>query len=75
MMDYNLLTNHLVDEYKDVVAYSDMYKSSGNGIFKDIAREEMTHAKHIENILKEAGKLSGVHQDAKRQAEEALAEI
>ena len=26
-------------------------------------------------LVKEAGELSGVHQDAKRQAEEALAEI
>lgn len=44
-MDYNILANRLDDEYKDVITYSDLYKSSGNGIFRDIAREEMTHAK------------------------------
>lgn len=74
-MDYNILANRLGDEYKDVITYCDLYKSSGNGIFRDIAREEMTHAKHIENILKESGKLSDLHQDVKKQAEEALAEI
>lgn len=72
-MDYTVLTNRLTDEYKDVITYCNMYKSSGNGIFRDIAREEMTHAKLIENILKEAGKLSDM--DVRQQAEEALAEI
>ena len=74
-MDYTALNERLTDEYKDVITYVGLFRSSGNGIFRDIAREEMTHAKHIENILKEAGKLSSVHQDAKKQAEEALAEI
>ena len=74
-MDYNILANRLNDEYKDVITYSDLYKSSGNGIFRDIAREEMTHAKHIEDILKDADRSSDLHQDVKKQAEEALAEI
>lgn len=74
-MDYNLLTNRLGDEYKDVITYVDLYKTSGNGIFRDIAREEMTHAMLIENILKDADRSSDLYQDIKKQAEEALAEI
>lgn len=56
-MDYEKLNEILKDEFNDVVMYASLYKTSENPIFRDIAREEMTHAKHIKHILKGAGKL------------------
>ena len=52
------LTNHLADEYNDVVAYAELAKKAGDAdgiaqILMDIAKEEYTHACHIEEILKD----------------------
>ena len=56
-MDYTKLNESLSDELKDVVKYVEFFKKSDNAIFRDIAREEYVHAKHIKDILKKAGKL------------------
>ena len=73
-MDYTALNERLKDEYKDVITYVDLYKTSGEGIFRDIAREEMTHAKIIENFLKEQGQLDQ-DPDIRKKAEQALSEV
>jgi hypothetical protein len=73
-MDYTTLNEILKKEYKDVIVYVDLYKAFNDPIFKDIAREEMTHAFHIENILKDAEML-GDCESFKEQAKAALAEI
>lgn len=73
-MDYSKLNEMLEDEYKDVVLYVDLYKNSENSIFRDIAREEMTHAKHVKNILADAGKLEDC-KELRGKAEKALNEV
>lgn len=70
-MDYEKLNEILKDEFNDVVMYASLYKTSENPIFRDIAREEMTHAKHIKYILKDAGKLKDCT-DIMEQAKAAL---
>lgn len=70
-MDYEKLNEILKDEFNDVVMYASLYKTSENPIFRDIAREEMTHAKHIKHILKSAGKLKDCN-DIMEQAKAAL---
>lgn len=56
-MDYARLNAALKAEYEDVVMYVDFYKKSDNAIFRDIAREEFIHAKHLRDILQSAGML------------------
>ena len=68
-MDYARLNESLTDEYKDVVKYAGIYKESGNAIFRDMAREEAIHAKHIKAFLQEAGELVAAPElEAKAQA-------
>ena len=64
----------LIDEYNDVVTYIDLYKQTDNGIFRDIAHEEMTHAELIRNILTNAGQL-GDCETAMENAQNALEEV
>ena len=65
------ITNMLHDEYRDVVAYMDLYKQTDNCIFRDIAQEEMVHAKHLEDILSETDGFTGFP-DEKEKARKAL---
>ena len=74
MLDYKVLNDQLDDEYKGVQEYTDLYKQTNEGIFRDMAREEMTHAKHLEWYISKAGKLTD-HTIAKEAAEKALSEI
>ena len=74
MLDYTNLNEHLDDEYKGVQEYADLYKQTNEGIFRDMAREEMTHAKHLERYISKAGKLTD-HALTKASAEKALNEI
>ena len=73
-MDYSKLNELVKNEYKDVVVYIELFKSSENPIFRDIAREEMTHAKHIKNMLLEAGKFEDC-KEIREKAEAALADV
>lgn len=73
-MDYSKLNDRLRDEYNDVVIYVELFKASENPIFRDIAREEMTHAKHIKDILLEAGKLEDC-KEIREKAESALSDV
>lgn len=74
MLDYTNLNEHLDEEYKGVQEYADLFKQTNEGIFRDMAREEMTHAKHLEWYINKAGKLTD-HELAKASAEKALNEI
>ena len=73
-MDYTKLNESLKDEYNDVIKYVDFFKKSNNAIFRDIAREEFTHAKHLKNILLEAGKLDAAS-DLEDEAKAALDDV
>ena len=73
-MDYTILNESLKDEYEDVVKYVGFYKETDNAIFRDIAREEYVHAKHIKAILKEAGKLE-LSSELEEKAKSALGEV
>ena len=74
MVDYTKLNEHLDEEYQGVLEYVDLYKQTKEGIFKDMAREEMTHAKHLEWYIGKACKLTD-HTKTKEAAEKALSEI
>ena len=51
------ITASLADELQDVVKYSEMARHSEYGsMLKDIAREEMQHAKNLRSILEMEGK-------------------
>lgn len=57
---YEKLNTMLQNEYSDVITYVELSKNETGAesqIFRDIAREEFTHAKHLKHILQEAGKL------------------
>lgn len=71
MLDYTKLNAHLDEEYHGVQEYVDLYKQTNEGIFRDMAREEMTHAKHLEWYINKAGKLTD-HEKTKAAAESAL---
>ena len=74
MLDYTKLNEHLDEEYHGVLEYVDLYKQTNEGIFRDMAREEMTHAKHLEWYIDKAGKLTD-HSKTKAAAEKALGEV
>ena len=74
MLDYEKLNAHLDEEYQGVQEYVDLYKQTKEGIFKDMAREEMTHAKHLEWFISRDCKLTD-HEKTKAAAEKALSEI
>ncbi len=74
MVDYTKLNEHLDEEYQGVLEYVDLYKQTKEGIFKDMAREEMTHAKHLEWYISKDCKLTD-HTKTKEAAEKALSEI
>lgn len=74
MLDYTKLNEHLDEEYQGVLEYVDLYKQTNEGIFRDMAREEMTHAKHLEWYIDKAGKLTD-HSKTKTAAEKALGEV
>lgn len=60
MEHYEKLNTMLQNEYSDVITYVELSKNETGAesqIFRDIAREEYTHAKHIKDILHEANKL------------------
>ena len=74
------LSNSLADEYNDVLKYKKIAKEAGDSdgiaqILSDIAREEYTHASHIEEILKDCGKSnidSSEVKELKEKAQKAL---
>lgn len=74
MLDYKKLNEHLDEEYQGVQEYVDLYKQTNDGIFKDMAREEMTHAKHLERYISRDCQLTD-HTKTKEAAEKALSEI
>lgn len=74
MLDYKNLNEHLNEEYQGVIEYVDLYKKTNEGIFRDMAREEMTHAKHLEWYLKKHEQLTD-HSKEKSAAEKALNEV
>lgn len=74
MLDYTKLNEHLDEEYQGVLEYVDLYKQTNEGIFRDMAREEMTHAKHLEWYIDKVGKLTD-HSKTKAAAEKALGEV
>lgn len=73
-MDYVKLNESLKDEYADVVKYVDFYKETDNGVFRDIAREEFVHAKHLKHILTSSGNLENVT-EAEEKAKAALESV
>lgn len=73
-MDYARLNAALKAEYEDVVMYVDFYKKSDNAIFRDIAREEYTHAKHLKDILQSAGTLEEAP-ELEEKAKAALGQV
>ena len=74
-MDYTKIKEMLTDEYSDVISYVNLYKETDDCIFRDIAHEEMIHAKHLENILKDAGVDIEGFKESKKKAETALEEV
>lgn len=55
------LNGRVIDEYKDVTGYielSEKVPGEAAGIFRDIAREEMTHAQIIQHVLENYGQLN-----------------
>lgn len=55
-MDNNAIIAALHDELHDVVKYMDMARGNEYGsILRDIAAEEMQHAKNLKAILKMSG--------------------
>ena len=74
MLDYKKLNDHLDEEYQGVLEYVDLCKQTNEGIFRDMAREEMTHAKHLEWYISKAGELTD-HAKTKEAAEKALREV
>lgn len=74
MLDYKNLNEHLNEEYQGVMEYVDLYKKTNEGIFRDMAREEMTHAKHLEWYLEKHEQLTD-HSKEKSAAEKALNEV
>jgi rubrerythrin len=71
MLDYKKLNEHLDEEYQGVIEYVDLYEQTKEGIFRDMAREEMTHARHLEWYISKAGELTD-HTKTKEAAEKAL---
>lgn len=71
MVDYTKLNAHLDEEYQGVQEYVELYEQTKEGMFRDMAREEMTHAKHLEWYINKAGKLTD-HDKTKQAAEKAL---
>ena len=74
-MDYTKLKEMLKDEYADVLSYVNLYEETDNCIFRDIAHEEMIHAKHLEDVLKNAGIALEDFEEPKKKAEAALEEV
>jgi rubrerythrin len=73
-MDYAKLNESLKDEYNDVIKYVGFFKKTDNAIFRDIAREEYVHAKHLKDILTESGKLDTAS-DLEEKAKAALDDV
>lgn len=73
-LDYKKLNEHLDEEYQGVLEYVDLYKKTNEGIFRDMAKEEMTHAKYLEWYMNRCGQLTD-HAKTKEEAEKALNEI
>lgn len=71
MVDYKKLNEHLDEEYHGVLEYVDLYNQTKEGIFRDMAREEMTHARHLEWYISKACELAD-HTKTKEAAEKAL---
>ena len=79
---YEEIKKHLKNEYDDVIKYVELSKADTNDgekqILKDIAHEEFTHATHLEEILKEAGKdvfSDPAFSDSHEKAEKALNDV
>lgn len=78
MMDYKHLNTMLMNEYNDVITYVTLSKNADDSksqIFRDIAKEEYTHAKHIKQILIEAGKLEDGFDKLEANSKEALESV
>ena len=74
MLDYKKLNEHLDEEYQGVQEYVDRYNQTNEGMFRDMAREEMTHAKHLEWYMQKRNQLTD-HTKTKEAAEKALNEV
>lgn len=74
MLDYKKLNEHLDEEYQGVLEYVGLYKQTNEGMFRDMAREEMTHAKHLEWYTQKCNQLTD-HAKTKAEAEKALNEV
>ena len=74
MLDFAALNKQLDEEYEGVIEYAKLCKETGEGIFRDMAREEMTHAKHLEWYINKNGKLTD-HEANKSKAKAALEEV
>ena len=74
MLDYKKLNDHLDEEYQGVQEYVDLYKQTNEGMFRDMAKEEMTHARHLEWYMQKHGQLTD-HTKTKEAAEKALNEV
>lgn len=75
----NALKHRVKDELEDTMLYMEMArKAREHGepqdvqIFRDIAKEEYTHAGHINNILKEHGSNTNEYHDMWVRAEKAV---
>ena len=55
MDEKEMVLQHIHEELNDVHAYMDAYHKTKNGIFKDLAHEEMSHAMILESIYKKHG--------------------
>lgn len=75
----NALKHRVKDELEDTMLYMEMaHKTREHGepqdvqIFRDIAKEEYTHAGHINNIIKEHGSNTNEYHDMWVMAEKAV---
>lgn len=71
MLDYKKLNEHLDEEYQGVQEYVDLYNETNEGMFRDMAREEMTHANHLEWYMQKKGQLTD-HYKTKEAAKKSL---
>ena len=78
MVDYNYLNTLLMNEFADVITYSNLSKESEgveSQIFRDIAREEFVHSKHLKRVLSDKKELMDGFEKAEKDALEALDSI
>ena len=67
-----IILQHISEELEDVHSYMDAFHQTGNGIFKDLAKEELSHARILKNMHEYHGESGEEFTDQFKAAEEAV---